>query len=73
MIFSGETVAFIEGIDFNGKAELYERLTAMKTKSAGLAEPDRTIAGEMITAAMQEIFDGSEREFMDYKQYLKRN
>lgn len=72
MAFSGETLPFVEFIAFESKAELYDKLQAMKTKSAGLPEPDRTIVGEMTSAAMQEIVDADERKLMDYKRYLER-
>ncbi|GHU97968.1 hypothetical protein FACS1894211_00870 [Clostridia bacterium] len=72
MTLSGETLNIIGLIDFNGKAELYKKLSDISGKAAELSEPDRTIVREMTQAAVQEILHCDDRELTDYKQYLER-
>jgi hypothetical protein len=71
-MFSGETLNIIGLIDFTDKTEIYEKLSEMNKKAAGLPEPDRTIVKEMTQAAMQEILYCDDGELMDYKGYLQR-
>jgi hypothetical protein len=71
-MLSGETLNFIGYIDFESKTEIYEKLSEMNKKAAGLSEPDRTIVKEMTQAAMQEILYCDADELTDYKGYLQR-
>jgi hypothetical protein len=72
MTFSGETLNLVGLIDFKDKAGLYEKLSDINRRAAGLPEPDRSIVKEMTQAAMQEIYYCDERELMDYKRYLNK-
>lgn len=73
MTFSGETLNLIGLIEFNNKTEIYDKLSGMNKKAAGLPEPDSTIVKEMTQAAMQEILYCDDRELMDYKRYLQKH
>ncbi|MDR2634690.1 MAG: hypothetical protein LBC13_01770 [Clostridiales bacterium] len=72
MVFSGETLNLIGLIDFNGKTDIYKKLSDINAKAAYLPAPDATIVKEMTEAAMQEIVYCDEREIMDYKRYLRK-
>jgi len=73
MMVSGETLPFVEAIEFTEKKQLMERLKEIKKSAAGLPEPDKTIVEQMVTAGIQEIADCPERDLLDFKRYLQRH
>ncbi|MCL2369682.1 MAG: hypothetical protein FWC80_00400 [Firmicutes bacterium] len=70
MMISGETMPFVEALDFGSKDELLEKLQDIKKRASGLSQPDRLIVEEMIMASIEEIEYCDEHELLNFKQYL---
>lgn len=70
MKISGETLPFVEALEFNSKRQLLDGINAIKKTAEKLTEPDRTIVMEMTAAGIAEIENCAESGLLEFKRYL---